>query len=110
MFKELLTHIPFHIGAHHVSLITDIIFTQTLDGIHQKQSGGNPWERLQNRISILSEQCFGSSSQNLGIREVHKTDNGGTEKVNKKDRFVRTIIMNEFLEVCMERSFQRSLN
>ena len=36
MLKELLTHIPFHVGTHHMTLIADIIFAQALDHVHQE--------------------------------------------------------------------------
>lgn len=31
-----------------------------------------------------------------GIGEIHQTDHGRTYQINKKNRFVRTIIVNEF--------------
>ena len=37
MIKQLLAHVPLHIGAHHVSLETDIIFAQTLNHIHKEK-------------------------------------------------------------------------
>ena len=38
VFKELLTHIPLHIGSHHVALVADIILTEALNCIHDKES------------------------------------------------------------------------
>ena len=39
--KKLLTHIPFHISAHHMPLIADIIFAQALDQVHDQKTGRN---------------------------------------------------------------------
>jgi len=38
MVKKLLAHIPFHVRSHHMSLITYIIFAETLDQVHQEKS------------------------------------------------------------------------
>ena len=96
MFEEFLAHIPLHLGSHDMSLTADIIFAEALDDIHHKESDRNPRKCLQDDCFILSKKRLGRTSQNLRIRKIHKTDNGCTEKVNKKDRFVRTIVVDEF--------------
>ena len=96
MFKEFLAHIPLHLGSHDMSLTADIIFAEALDNIHHKESDCDPRKCLQDDCFILSKKRLGRTSQNLRISKIHKTDNGCTEKVNKKDRFVRAIVVDEF--------------
>ena len=107
MLKELLTHIPFHVGTHHMALIADIIFAQALDHVHQEQSDADPWEGMQDHAFILSEKCFGGCPQNLRIGKVYKADDGCAEQVNKKDHFIGAVVMNEFFE-CMHKKFLSS--
>ena len=52
---------------------------------------------MKNDAFILREECFGCTPQNLWIGEVYQTNDSCTEKVNKKDRFIWTIVVNEFL-------------
>lgn len=52
---------------------------------------------MKNDAFILREERFCCSPKNLWIREIHKTNDSCTEKVNKKDRFIRIIVVNEFL-------------
>ena len=46
MVKKLLAHIPFHVRAHHVSLIADVVFTQALQEIHEKKADGDGQKRV----------------------------------------------------------------
>ena len=46
MIKKLLTHIPFHIGSHHMSLIADIIFAKPLNDVHEQHSQTNGQQSL----------------------------------------------------------------
>ena len=37
MVKELLAHITFHVGTHHMALITYVVFAEALDDIHARR-------------------------------------------------------------------------
>ena len=96
MIEELLAHIPLHIGSHHVALITHVIFAQTLENIHDQQSGGDPWQSMQDCAAVACEQCVCHGAQDLRVRKIHDTDKSRTYEVNKKDRLVRRVIIYEF--------------
>ena len=46
MIEQLLAHIPFHVGSHHVALIADVIFTQALGGVHDQKKEGDGGQRF----------------------------------------------------------------
>ena len=98
MVKKLLPHISFHISAHHMSLIADIIFAQALDHIHKEQPYSNPRKHLQDRILILDKKCLCCSPQDLWISQIHKTYDDRTEQIHKKDRFVWAIVADKFFQ------------
>ena len=77
MIKQFLAHIPFHMSTHHVPLISDIIFAETLHYIHNKKTACD------------QRQCM----QDF--------------QVNKKERLIRTVIVNEFFDsIHKKKSFQ----
>ena len=39
--KQLLAHVPFHVGAHHMPLVAHIIFAKALHQVHDKQAGAD---------------------------------------------------------------------
>ena len=98
MVKKLPAHITLHVCAHHMSLIGDIIFAETLHNVHNKKRNCDHREGMKNHILVLCKECFCHRTKDLGIGKVHQTDNGRTDQVNKKDRFVRAIVVDEFLD------------
>jgi len=98
MVKKLPAHITLHLCAHHMSLIGDIIFAETLHNVHNKKRNCDHREGMKNHNLILCKECFCHRTKDLGIGKIHQTDNGRTDQVNKKDRFVRAIVVDEFLD------------
>ena len=99
MVKKLLAHITLHVRSHHVSLIAYIIFAQALDDIHGQKSGCYEGKGPQDNAAVFRKKCFGHRAEDLRIGKVSHTDKCGADQVNKKDRFVRRIIV--------DKSFQR---
>ena len=107
MIKQFLAHIPFHMSTHHVPLISDIIFAETLHYIHNKKTACDQRQCMQDFRLILCEQGSGHSPQDLGISQIYQTDHCCTYQVNKKDRLIRTVIVNEFFDsIHKKKSFQ----
>ena len=95
VIEEPLAHIPFHLSAHHVALIAYVIFAHTLYNIHKKQSCGNQRQSAQDDAAVSGKKRAGHCAQDLRIGQIHKADYSGTEEINKKDRFIRTIVGNK---------------
>ena len=98
MVKKLPAHVTLHVCAHHMSLIGHIIFAETLDDVHDKKGDPDHGKGMENDILILRKKSFCHGTKDLGIGKIHQTDNGRTDQINKKDRFVRTIVVDEFLD------------
>ena len=96
VIEKLLTHIPLHIGTHHVSLVAYVIFAQTLQDVHEKQSGGDPRKSGENLAAPMGKQRIGHGAQDLRISQIYDADKSCAYKVNKKDRLIRRIIVYEF--------------
>ena len=107
MVKKLPAHITFHLCTHHMSLIGYIIFAETLDDVHDKKRDPDHRKCVENDILILCEKRFCHSTKDLGISEIHQTDNGCTDQVNKKDRFVRAVVVDEFLDGIHRKKYLR---
>ena len=93
--KQLLTHVPFHVCSHHMSLIADIVFAQALHKVHDKQCDGDRRQRPENRRGILGEQRVGQCAQNLRIGKIHQADDGGAQQIEKEDCLVGAVVMNK---------------
>ena len=98
MIKKLLAHVPLHVRTHHVPLIAHIIFAQALDDVHDQKSGGDERECAQDDITVLCKKCLCHCAEDLRIGQINHTDKCGADQVNKKDRFVRRIIIDEFFK------------
>ena len=61
VLKQLLAHIPFHIGTHHMSLVADVVLAETLDGVHDEKSDTDRQKHLQDGAAVSGEQrvCSG---------------------------------------------------
>ena len=103
MVEELLAHIPFHVRAHHVSLITYVVFAQALDDIHGQKPGSEPGESPQDDGAVFCEKRVCHGAEDLRVGKIHNTDKCGADQVNKKDRFIRRIITDKFSE-CVDES------
>ena len=93
--EKLLAHVPLHIGAHHVPLVADIIFAQALDDIHGKQSRGDKWQRREDHLAVPGEEGGGHGAQDLRVGKVDDADRRRADQVNKKDRFIRCIVIDK---------------
>ena len=93
--KELLAHIPLHLGAHHVSLIADVIFAQALDHIHGEEPQADGEKSSQDDRAVLGKQSSGKRAENLGIEQIHSADHCRTEEIQKKYGLVRPVVMNK---------------
>ena len=107
MVKKLPAHITFHLCTHHMSLIGYIIFAETLHNVHNKKRSCDHREGMKNNILILCKESFCHGTKNLGISKIYQTDNGCTDQVNKKDRFVRAVIVDEFLDGIHRKKYLR---
>ena len=107
MVKKLPAHITFHLCTHHMSLIGYIIFAETLHNVHNKKRSCDHREGMKNNILILCKESFCHSTKNLGIGKIYQTDNGCTDQVNKKDRFVRAVVVDEFLDGIHRKKYLR---
>ena len=107
MVKKLPAHITFHLCTHHMSLIGYIIFAETLHDVHNKKRSCDHREGMKNNILILCKESFCHSTKNLGIGKIYQTDNGCTDQVNKKDRFVRAVVVDEFLDGIHRKKYLR---
>ena len=59
MVKELLAHIPLHVGAHHVALVADVVFAQRLNHIHGEHPGSDERKGAQYGLAAASEKSPG---------------------------------------------------
>ena len=96
MVEELLAHIPLHVGAHHVSLVADIVLAQGLYRIHEKQPHSDGNQSPQNRLGALPEEGPGEGAQNLGIGQIHKADDRRTDQIDVEDRLIRLVVADKF--------------
>ena len=96
MVKELLAHIPFHMGAHHVSLIAYIIFAQALDEIHRQKRQGDERKRAEDHGAVFCEKSVCRRTQDLRVGKVCQADKCRTEKIDEENCLVRAIVVNEF--------------
>ncbi len=69
--KQLLAHIPLHVGAHHVSLVAHIIFAQALDDVHDQKSCREERQSAQDGSAVLCEKRVCHSAQDLRISQIH---------------------------------------
>ena len=97
MIEQLLAHIPLHIGTHHMSLVADVIFAETLYDVHDEKCQPNPGETLENPRAASGKQGGCHGSKNLRIGQIHQADDGRTDQIQKEDAPVRTVVMNKFL-------------
>ena len=97
MVKKLLAHVPLHMSAHHMPLVTHIILTKTLHQIHSKEPQGNQRKRPENHCAVSGKQSVSRCPENLRVSQICQTDKGRAQKIKKKDRLVRAIIMNKLL-------------
>ena len=95
--EKLLAHVPLHIGAHHVPLIADIIFAQALHDVHDEQACGDERQDGEDRLTVPGEEGVGHGAKDLGVGEVDDADRRRADQVNKKDRFIRCIVIDKSL-------------
>ena len=108
MVKKLPAHITFHLCTHHMSLIGYIIFAETLHDVHNKKRSCDHREGMKNNILILCKREFLSLVRRIwGVGKIYQTDNGCTDQVNKKDRFVRAVVVDEFLDGIHRKKYLR---
>ncbi len=69
--KQLLAHIPLHVGAHHVSLVAHIIFAQALDDVHDQKSCREERQSAQDGSAVLCEKRVCHGAQDLRISQIH---------------------------------------
>ena len=55
MVKKFLAHIPFHVCTHHMSLIRDVVFAETLNDIHEKKTSGDERECVKDVRFVLGK-------------------------------------------------------
>ena len=60
--EKLCPHIPFHMGAHHMSLVADVVFAEALENIHDEKADGNGKECGQDGLCAPGKQpVYGAS-------------------------------------------------
>ena len=72
--KELLTHIPFHVGTHHMALITYVVFAEALDDIHGQETDRDPGQCTEDRSAVPGKERVCHRAQDLRICEIYDTD------------------------------------
>ena len=87
--EQLLTHVPFHVGAHHVALVADIVLAQALHDVHDQEGCENRQKSIENDRTFLCEQGCRQRSEDLRISQVYKADHGRADQIQKEDRLVR---------------------
>lgn len=94
--EEAGAHVPFHVGAHHVSLVADIIFAQTLEHIHDEKPEADKRQGMEDGFPVPGKQAVDGSPQELGVEKIYHAYEGGAEKIQEKYGFIRLIIINKF--------------
>ena len=74
MVKELLAHITFHVGTHHMALITYVVFAEALDDIHGQETDRDPGQCTEDRSAVLRKERVCHRTQDLRICEIYDTD------------------------------------
>ena len=98
MVKQLLSHIPLHLCSHHMALIAHIIHTKTLNDIHDQKAQANGKKGLQDSRRLFCKNSCCQCSQNLRKCQIHQTDNGGAQKIQKKHGFIRSVVTDKFFK------------
>ena len=100
--KETLSHVPLHVGPHHVALIADVVFAQGLNDVGGQQGKADGDQTGQDGLRGAGKETVGGPAEELGIGQVYQTDEGGAQEVQEEDRLVWPVIGDEVFE-CVHR-------
>ena len=96
MVEKLLTHIPFHPRAHDVPLISNIIGAEHLQNVRAEEPRSDDRKPGEDSGAVFGEKRGRQRSEDLRIEDIHQTDDGCTEQINKENGFIWLIVTDEF--------------
>ena len=103
MIEQLLAHVPFHVCAHHMALIADVIFAQALNDIHEKKTDSQRKERPHDDGAFSGEKRCGQRPQQLRIDQIHDADDGRADQIQKENGLIGCVVADKFFQ-CLHDS------
>ena len=96
--EEILPHVAFHARPHHVPPGGDEILAAVTDDIQKQQADSDQPEAAEDRLRPFGEEAGGEQLENLGERQVDRTDCQRTEHVTPEESLIGAVIGEEFFQ------------